>query len=46
VQILVNAAGTGHTAVLGDTTDEEIDRVLGVKLRGVLNAVRAVAPAN
>ena len=34
VDILVNNAGIGHSASVMDTTDEDLDRVLGVNLKG------------
>jgi NAD(P)-dependent dehydrogenase (short-subunit alcohol dehydrogenase family) len=45
VEILVNAAGQAHSATLAATTDDDIDRILDVNLRGAWNAARAVAPA-
>ena len=45
VEILVNAAGQAHSATLAATTDEDIDRILDVNLRGVWNAVREAVPA-
>lgn len=41
IEIVVNAAGVGHSAPLAATPDEEIDRVLDVNLRGAWNVVRA-----
>jgi NAD(P)-dependent dehydrogenase (short-subunit alcohol dehydrogenase family) len=43
-EILVNAAGQAHSATLAETTDEDIDRILDVNLRGAWHAVRAVVP--
>jgi NAD(P)-dependent dehydrogenase (short-subunit alcohol dehydrogenase family) len=44
-EIVVNAAGQAHSATLPATTDEDIDRILDVNLRGAWNVVRAVVPA-
>jgi NAD(P)-dependent dehydrogenase (short-subunit alcohol dehydrogenase family) len=44
-EIVVNAAGQAHSATLAATTDEDIDRILDVNLRGTWHVVRAAAPA-
>ncbi len=44
IEVLVNAAGQAHSATLADTTDDEIDRILDVNVRGALRMVRAVVP--
>jgi len=41
IEIVVNAAGIGHSATLTATSDEDIDHVLDVNLRGAWNVVRA-----
>jgi NAD(P)-dependent dehydrogenase (short-subunit alcohol dehydrogenase family) len=43
IEIVVNAAGIAHSAPLDSTSDQDIDRVLDVNLRGAWNVVRAVA---
>ncbi len=45
IEIVVNAAGQAHSATLSLTTDEDIDRILDVNLRGPLHVVRATVPA-
>jgi NAD(P)-dependent dehydrogenase (short-subunit alcohol dehydrogenase family) len=44
-EIVVNAAGQAHSAKLAATTDEDIDRILDVNLRGAWNVVRSAVPA-
>ena len=43
VDILVNNAGIGHSASVMDTTDEDLDRVLGVNLKGTFFCSRETA---
>ncbi len=45
IEIVVTAAGQAHSASLAETTDEDIDRILDVNLRGALHVIRATAPA-
>lgn len=44
IDILVNNAGVLHQAPLVDTTDEQMDRVIDVNLKGVLKMTRAATP--
>lgn len=45
VDVLVNNSGVASYGSLLDVDDAEIDRVMGVNLRGALYCVQAVAPA-
>lgn len=45
IEIVVNAAGQAHSMTLASTTDQDVDRILDVNLRGAWNVARAVAPA-
>ncbi|MEA5049878.1 MAG: glucose 1-dehydrogenase [Oscillospiraceae bacterium] len=44
IDLLVNNAGVALVSLLGDTTDDQYDRVFGVNMRGVFNMCRAAAP--
>jgi NAD(P)-dependent dehydrogenase (short-subunit alcohol dehydrogenase family) len=44
VDVLVNNAGTGGYGAVDQTTEDDLDRVLDVNLRGVFLASRAVFP--
>jgi NAD(P)-dependent dehydrogenase (short-subunit alcohol dehydrogenase family) len=44
VDVLVNNAGVGRSKLLQDTTDEEIDAILDVNVKGVVLCTRAVLP--
>jgi len=46
IDLLVNNAGVGYTGVaLHETPDADIDWVIDVNLRGVLNGIKAVVPS-
>jgi NAD(P)-dependent dehydrogenase (short-subunit alcohol dehydrogenase family) len=45
LDVLVNNAGIHFARAVDEYTDEEIDRVLAVNLKGALNAIRAALPA-
>lgn len=44
VDVLVNNVGAGTSAILADTTDEELDRMLEINLRTAVRMCRAYAP--
>ncbi len=44
LDVLVNNAGVGTFGMLTDATDEDIDRVLGINVKGVLYLCRAAIP--
>jgi 3-oxoacyl-[acyl-carrier protein] reductase len=43
LDVLVNNAGIMHEQLVADVTDEELDRVLGINLKGVFFGCRAAA---
>ncbi len=43
LDVLVNNAGIMHEQLVADTTEEELDRVLGINLKGVFFGCRAAA---
>jgi 3-oxoacyl-[acyl-carrier protein] reductase len=43
--LLVHAAAVSRTAALGDTTDDDWERILAVNARSAFQVVRALAPA-
>ncbi len=44
IHILVNNAGIAHVGNVEDTTQEDIDRVYAVNVKGVYNSLRACVP--
>jgi 3-oxoacyl-[acyl-carrier protein] reductase len=44
IDILINNAGIGIAGTIEETTDELIDNILNINLKGVLYAIRAVTP--
>ena len=45
VDILVNNAGVTSSTKLGEYTDEELDKVMGINVRAVINCSRAIVNA-
>jgi NAD(P)-dependent dehydrogenase (short-subunit alcohol dehydrogenase family) len=43
--VLVNNAGVGHVGTLLTTTPEDLDRLYGVNVKGILHTTRAFLPA-
>ncbi|MCQ2553894.1 MAG: SDR family oxidoreductase, partial [Clostridia bacterium] len=43
--VIVNNAGSWHGGVIQDMTAEEIDDILGVNVKGMINICKAFAPA-
>lgn len=44
VDILVNSAGISHVGNLENTTEDDIDRIYKVNIKGVYNSMKAVIP--
>lgn len=44
VDILINSAGVSHIGKLGTTTEEDLDRLYNVNVKGVFNCMKAVIP--
>ncbi len=44
IDILVNNAGVYNPATILDTSEEELDNMIAVNLKGILHTVQAVAP--
>jgi 2-keto-3-deoxy-L-fuconate dehydrogenase len=44
VDVLVNNAGIAHIGTVEQTTEEDLDRVYAVNVKGVYNCLRAVVP--
>lgn len=45
IDILVNNAGIAHQALITDTDEIDLDRILDVNLKGVFNCCKAVIPS-
>lgn len=45
IDIVVNAAGVYYATPIGATSEEDVDRMIDINLKGTFNVINAIAPA-